>query len=86
MAIIQKKGTLIIAGSGIAAVRHITLETLSLLETVEKVYYIVADPATEAFIQSKSRGPCVDLTIYYDKDKSRSDTYVQMAEVCISLH
>ncbi|KAJ3901116.1 tetrapyrrole methylase [Lentinula edodes] len=79
----SKKGSLIIAGSGIASIRHITLETLSYIENADKVYYIVTDPATEAFIQEKSRGNFADLTIYYDKDKSRYESYVQMSEVML---
>ncbi|GAW04084.1 uroporphyrin-iii c tetrapyrrole (corrin porphyrin) methyltransferase [Lentinula edodes] len=79
----SKKGSLIIAGSGIASIRHITLETLSYIENADKVYYIVTDPATEAFIQEKSKGNFADLTIYYDKDKSRYESYVQMSEVML---
>ncbi|KAJ3912580.1 tetrapyrrole methylase [Lentinula edodes] len=79
----SKKGSLIIAGSGIASIRHITLETLSYIENADKVYCIVTDPATEAFIQEKSRGNFADLTIYYDKDKSRYESYVQMSEVML---
>ncbi|KAJ3807424.1 hypothetical protein F5876DRAFT_68122 [Lentinula aff. lateritia] len=70
-----QKGSLIIAGSGIASIRHITLETLSYTENADKVYYIVTDPATEAFTQEKSKGNFADLTIYSDKDKSRFESY-----------
>lgn len=80
-----KKGSLIIAGSGIASIRHITLETLSYIENADKVYYIVTDPATEAFIQEKSKGNFADLTIYYDMDKSRYESYVQMSEVNVDF-
>lgn len=86
-----KTGSLTIAGSGIASIAHITLETLSHIQEADRVYYVVADPATEAFIQDKSKGQCFDLTIYYDKDKMRSETYVQMSEVswcsrCMNLY
>lgn len=81
----QKSGSLTIAGSGIASIGHITLETLSYIEQADKVYYAVADPATEAFIQDKSKGECFDLTVYYDKDKIRFETYIQMSEVCLPL-
>ncbi|KAF9263752.1 tetrapyrrole methylase [Marasmius fiardii PR-910] len=80
----DKKGSLTIAGSGIASIRHITLETLSHIERADKVYYLVADPATEAFIQDKSKGDYVDLAIYYDKDKNRYESYVQMSEVILN--
>ncbi|KAL0580723.1 hypothetical protein V5O48_001281 [Marasmius crinis-equi] len=66
------KGTLTLAGSGIASIRHITLETLSYIERADKIFYVVTDPATEAFVQDKSKGDCSDLSIYYDKDKIRA--------------
>ena len=74
-------GSLVIAGSGIASVAHMTLETLAYLQESDAVFYVVADPATEAFIRKNAKGPCEDLHVFYDKDKSRYDTYVQMAEV-----
>ena len=74
-------GSLTIAGSGIASVSHMTLETLAFIQEADAVFYLVADPATEAFIQKNARGPCKDLQVFYAKDKSRYDTYVQMAEV-----
>ena len=74
------------AGSGIASIRHITLETVSHIQEADKVYYVtvITDPATEAFIQEKRNGDCSDLRVYYDKDKNRYESYVQMCEV--SLH
>lgn len=78
-----KRGTLTIAGSGIASIGHITLETVSHIQEADKVYYAVTDPATEAFIQEKSKGDCSDLRVYYDKDKNRYESYVQMCEVCL---
>ena len=80
----DKKGSLTIAGSGIASIRHITLETLSYIESSDKIYYALTDPATEAFVLDKSKGDCVDLSIYYDKEKNRYESYVQMCEVCRS--
>lgn len=78
-------GSLTIAGSGIASIAHMTLETLAYLKEADKVYYVVADPATEAFIQANASGPCRDLYALYGTDKPRYDTYVQMAEVGINL-
>lgn len=77
----RKLGSLVIAGSGIASIRHITLETLSYIENAEKIYYLIPDAPTEAFIRDKSRGHCTDLSVYYDKKKHRYTTYVQISEV-----
>ncbi|KAG6333292.1 hypothetical protein ID866_5800 [Astraeus odoratus] len=78
-----KKGTLTIAGSGIASIKQITLETLSHIQQADKVYYGVTDPATEAFIRDKSKGDCFDLRVYYDTNKHRYESYVQMCEVML---
>ena len=80
-----KPGSLTIAGSGIASVAHMTLETLGYLQEADSVFYVVADPATEAFIHKNASGACTDLYVFYDKEKSRYDTYVQMAEVSALL-
>ncbi|GJE88471.1 tetrapyrrole methylase [Phanerochaete sordida] len=79
----EQKGSLTIAGSGIAAIAHITLETLSHIREADKVYYVVADRATEAFIQDNSTNGAVDLSIFYDKEKDRYNTYVQMCEIML---
>ena len=74
-------GSLTIAGSGIASVAHVTLETLSYIKEADIVYYSVADPVTIAFIHENANGPCVDLTVLYGQGKNRYETYVQMSEV-----
>ena len=79
-----KPGSLTIAGSGIASVVHITLETLAHIQGANAVFYVVADPATKAFIRKNPKSPCTDLHVFSHKIEPRYDTYVQMAEV--SLH
>jgi len=77
-----KRGTLTIAGSGIASVGHITLETLSHIKEADKVFYAVCDPVTAAFIEENTlNGTTFDLTVFYDKNKNRVDSYIQMSEV-----
>ena len=76
-----KCGTLTIAGSGIASVAHITLETLSYIKESEKIFYLVCDPVTEAYIQDNTTADCFDLSVFYDKNKGRYDSYIQMCEV-----
>jgi len=79
----KKRGSLTISGSGIASVSHITLGTLAHIKEAEKVFYVVCDPLTEAFIRENATGTCCDLTVYYDKDKDRYDSYIQMCEVML---
>lgn len=78
-----KPGSLTIASSGIASVAHMTLETVAHIQEADAVFYVVADAVTEAFIRKNAQGPCSDLHIFYDKNKPRYDTYVQMAEVIV---
>ncbi|OAX34368.1 tetrapyrrole methylase, partial [Rhizopogon vinicolor AM-OR11-026] len=78
-----KRGTLTIAGSGIASVAHITLETLSYIRESDKIFYLVCDPVTEAYIQDNSTADCLDLSVFYDKNKGRYDSYIQMCEVML---
>jgi len=75
-----RRGSLVIAGSGIASVRHITLETISHLEAAEQIFYLVVDPVTEAYIvKGKDPNSVHNLTMYYAKDKPRKQSYRQMA-------
>src|SRR5882757_3427494 len=82
-----KRGTLTIAGSGIASVGHITLGTLSYIKESDKIFYLVCDPVTEAFIHDNSTADCFDLSVFYDKNKGRYDSYIQMCEVrtCLDI-
>ncbi|OAX30902.1 hypothetical protein K503DRAFT_806585 [Rhizopogon vinicolor AM-OR11-026] len=78
-----KRGTLTIAGSGIASIAHMTLETLSYIKESDKIFYLVCDPVAEAFIQDDATGDFFDLSVFYDKNKSRYDSYIQMCEVML---
>ncbi|XP_033747066.1 uncharacterized protein LOC117332289 [Pecten maximus] len=79
----SKTGSLTIVGSGIKSVSHFTLEALSELKSANDVFFCVADPVTERFIK-RLRPDALDLYVFYDDDKNRIVTYVQMAE--IGLH
>lgn len=78
-----KPGSLIIAGSGIASVAHITLETISYLKAAHIVFYLVSDPITDAFIKQNNSN-AFDLAVFYGKSKDRRRTYVEMAEVSLN--
>ncbi|KAJ7691785.1 hypothetical protein B0H17DRAFT_1200900 [Mycena rosella] len=79
----NKQGSLTIAGSGIASIGHITLETLAHIKEADKVFYAVTDPATECYFQKNSRGDHFDLTTFYDTNKKRYESYVQMSVVML---
>ncbi len=73
------RGSLIIVGVGIQAVRHATLETLQEIENSDKVLYLVADPVTELWIK-KLRPDAESLSGYYEEGKDRKQTYSEIVE------
>ena len=76
----HRKGELVIAGSGLASVRQLTIEGLQYIRRANTVFYLVSDPTTEAFVQENAKHH-VDLYQFYDENKPRIQSYVQMAEV-----
>jgi Tetrapyrrole (Corrin/Porphyrin) Methylases len=77
-----RPGRLVIVGSGIKSIGQFTLEAVSHIEQADRVFYCVADPATEAFVESRSAN-AVDMYDLYDDGKPRHQTYTQMAEVML---
>ncbi|CAH0055790.1 unnamed protein product [Clonostachys solani] len=77
-----RPGRLVIVGSGIKSISQFTLEAISEIESADMVFYCVADPATELFIESHSK-KSRDLYDLYDDRKQRNRTYTQMAEVIL---
>jgi hypothetical protein len=77
-----RSGRLVVIGSGIKSISQFTLEAVAHIEHADVVFYAVADPATEKFIETKNPNS-VDLYPLYDDDKPRHKTYTQMAEVML---
>jgi uncharacterized protein YabN with tetrapyrrole methylase and pyrophosphatase domain len=75
----SNKGSLIIVGSGIQAVRHFTLEARQSIEQADKVLLLVADPITEMWIK-KINPNAESLAHYYEDGKARIDTYREITE------
>ncbi|MDP9289970.1 MAG: SAM-dependent methyltransferase [Thermoproteota archaeon] len=73
------EGSLIVVGSGIQAVRHVTLEALQSIEYADKVFYLVADPITGLWIK-KLRPDAESLTDYYIEGKRRTRIYSEIVE------
>ncbi|HYD37242.1 MAG TPA: SAM-dependent methyltransferase [Allosphingosinicella sp.] len=79
----EKKGSLVVIGSGIKAVGHFTLEAQAHIRNADIVLYAAADPVTDMWIE-KQNPNSFDLYQYYADDKSRIITYVQMVERILS--
>ena len=75
----RKKGSLIVIGSGIKSLAHMTLEARSWLDRADVIFYLLADPASEVWIQ-KSYPGSIDLSRLYSENVQRSDVYKAMVE------
>ena len=75
----NKKGKLVVVGSGIKAVGQFTLEAQAQIRQADIVLYAAADPITDMWIREQNAN-CFDLYQYYANDKNRIITYVQMTE------
>lgn len=75
----MKNGSLIVVGSGIKSVGHLTIEAQGWIEHSDVVLYCVADPATEIWIKENSKYS-IDLYQFYGNEKRRLDTYIDMAD------
>ncbi|WP_278192713.1 SAM-dependent methyltransferase [Streptomyces kasugaensis] len=75
-------GALVVVGTGIKGVGHLTYEAVGWIEQVDRVAYCVSDPVTEAWIREHSRSSH-DLYTLYGNDKPRSETYEQMVNALV---
>lgn len=78
-----RPGRLIIVGSGIRAVGQFTLEAQGHIKEANKVFYCVANPVTERWIEEQNPN-AYDLYRLYGNDKPRQITYTQMAEILLA--
>jgi|GEM_PF-1037023 len=76
---VRKKGSLIIVGSGIKSLAHMTLEAKSWLEKADVIFYLLSDPASEVWIRKNYPGS-IDLSRLYSEHFQRSAVYEAMVE------
>jgi siroheme synthase len=76
------KGTLTVVGSGIAAVRHATEEACFHISHADKVYFLVADPLTKAWIL-RLNPEAESLSTFLVPGKERQESFREMVE-CIA--
>ncbi|MEM9504119.1 MAG: SAM-dependent methyltransferase, partial [Cyanobacteria bacterium P01_E01_bin.43] len=77
----QTTGELTIIGSGIETVGFTTRDE-ALIQSADKVFYCVADPATVVWLKAR-RPDAYDLYVLYDDTKIRYVTYMQMTEAML---
>lgn len=79
----KHQGSLIVVGTGIRAVGHITLEAQGAIREADVVMYVVADPLTANWIRTLNENT-EDLYRFYDDDKPRRKTYDEMTDTVVS--
>ncbi|MGN7202657.1 SAM-dependent methyltransferase [Pedobacter sp. SAFR-022] len=75
----NKKGSLIIVGTGISVVGQITLESKAHMEQADRLIYLVADPATIHWVRNLNPNN-ESLQHYYHAEKKRIITYLEMVK------
>ncbi|HEY0553000.1 MAG TPA: SAM-dependent methyltransferase [Thermoanaerobaculia bacterium] len=75
----QENGSLVIVGSGIKSLAHMTLEARSWLDRADVIFYLLSDPASEVWIQS-NYPDSVDLSPLYSQHFQRSAVYAAMVD------
>jgi Tetrapyrrole (Corrin/Porphyrin) Methylases len=79
----RARGSLLVVGTGITGVGHLTLEARECLERAGTLFYAVPDPATECWIRSINRG-ARSLADFYAEGKPRQKTYEEIVELLVS--
>jgi uncharacterized protein YabN with tetrapyrrole methylase and pyrophosphatase domain len=80
----MKPGSLVVVGTGIRTVGHMTLESIAWLKQADKVLYVVGDPIAESMIKSLNPGGAESLSTFYAVGKPRIQTYNEMIERILS--
>ena len=73
------RGSLIVVGSGIAALRHATQEACFHISHADKVFFLVVDPLTKAWIL-RLNAAAESLSIHLVPGKDRQESFDEMVE------
>jgi hypothetical protein len=73
-------GSLVVVGTGIRTVGHLTMEAVAWIKQADKVLYVVGDPVAELMLKELNPQGAESLTGMYAEGKQRIDTYNQMVE------
>ena len=79
-----RAGSLVIVGTGVAAVAHATLEAVELMRRAERLLYVAADPMTRFWL-SELNASAESLATLYGERKPRRDTYRAMTARMVAL-
>jgi tetrapyrrole methylase family protein/MazG family protein len=76
------KGSLTVVGSGIKFMSHLTIEAKSIIESADKVLYLVNEPAMKEWLSTHIR-QAESLEEAYTQHALRSDTYKAITQTII---
>jgi hypothetical protein len=79
-AIDGRRGSLVVIGTGIRTVGHMTVESLAWISVADAVVYLVADPVGEAVIRELNPKGAMSLRGYYGEGMPRTHSYEAMVE------
>lgn len=75
----QRRGSLIVVGTGISLVGHATLAAVEAIRRADKLFYLVTEPAAEAWIR-RLNPSATTLEDCYGDGKPRLRTYREMTD------
>jgi uncharacterized protein YabN with tetrapyrrole methylase and pyrophosphatase domain len=70
---------LIVIGTGISSISHITMEAKIAIQTAEKLLYLVGEPLTKQWLE-ETNPTAEDLHPFYADGKDRRQTYQEMCD------
>src|SRR3954453_1100379 len=76
----KHRGSLVVVGTGIRTVGHLTMEAVAWIKQSDKVLYVVGDPVAELMLKERNPAGAESLTHMYAEGKQRIETYNQMVE------
>lgn len=76
------RGTLVVVGTGIQLVKHLTHEAKQSIQQADKVLHVVSDYSTQRYIESLNPNS-QSLNHFYGEGKHRKETYRQMADAIL---
>jgi len=76
----DKKGSLVIVGTGIRTVGQLTLESISWIQQADIVLYVVGDPIAETVIQKLNPKGAESMSGFYQQGQPRIHAYNAMID------
>jgi hypothetical protein len=80
----ERQGSLIVVGTGIRTVGHLTIEAIAWMRIADAVLYLVADPIAEEVIRTLNPEGAMSLRGYYGEGLDRRHSYEAMIEHMLS--